>query len=107
MDDYFFRTPLEKAAAAGPDRQHLGRKRLNEEMIPTEKKRLKRDQNAAANFNKELFGKSLESDGWTNGNKRPLLNVLLVSPASEMFQEAIDTSGNTKSMQYIADCVSP
>jgi hypothetical protein len=27
--------------------------------------------------------------------------VLLVSPAGELFMEAIDTSGNTKSMQYM------
>jgi Protein of unknown function (DUF 659) len=37
--------------------------------------------------------------------RRPLINILLVSPAGQIFQEAIDSSGDTKSMQYIADQV--
>jgi hypothetical protein len=32
VDDYFFRDALEKMAAAGPKRKHLGRKRLKEQM---------------------------------------------------------------------------
>lgn len=106
VDDYFFRDALEKVAAAGPKRKHLGRKRLKEQMMPQEKKRLKRTQTAAANLNKDLYGQSLVSDGWTDANRRPLINVLLVSPAGELFMEAIDTSGNTKNMQYIAQQVS-
>jgi Protein of unknown function (DUF 659) len=46
------------------------------------------------------------SDGWTDANRRPLINVQLVSPAGELFMEAIDTSGNTENMQYIAQQVS-
>ena len=105
VDDFFFRDALEKVAAAGPGRTHLTRKRLKEDMIPQEKKRVRREQKAAATLNKELFGQSIVSDGYTDANRRPLVNVLLVSPAGELFMEAIDTSGNTKSMQYIANQV--
>jgi Protein of unknown function (DUF 659) len=106
VDDFVFRDALQKVAAAGPDRKQLGRKRLKEQMIPAEKKRLKKTQKAAANLHKELFGQALVSDGWTDANRRPLLNVLLVSPAGDLFMEAIDTSGNTKDMKYIAEQVS-
>jgi hypothetical protein len=105
VDDFFFRNMLEKVAAAGPGRKHLGRKRLADIMIPQEKKRVKKAQQDAASLNKELYGQSLVSDGYTDANRRPLVNVLLVSPAGELFMEAIDTSGNTKSMAYIANQV--
>lgn len=105
VDDFFFRDMLDKVAAAGPGRKHLGRKRLADVMIPQEKKRVKRAQQEAATLNKELYGQTLVSDGYTDANRRPLVNVLLVSPSGELFMEAIDTSGNTKSMQYIANHV--
>lgn len=105
VDDYFLREAFNKVAAAGPGRKHVGRKRLKEQLLPAEKKRVKRQQQTAMDMNKELYGQSLVSDGWQDANRRPLINILLVSPAGEIFQEAIDTSGNTKSMQYIADQV--
>jgi Protein of unknown function (DUF 659) len=105
VDDYFFREALNKVAAAGASRKHVGRKRLKEQLLPAEKKRLKKERQDITDLNKELYGQSVVSDGWTDANRRPLINILLVSPAGEMFQEAIDTSGNTKSMQYIADQV--
>jgi hypothetical protein len=105
VDDFFFRDALEKVAAAGSGRKHLGRKRLKEQMIPAERKRVKRSQKAAADLNKDPFSQSLVSDGYTDANRRPLIKMLLVFPGGELFMEAVDTSGNTKSMQFIADHV--
>ena len=103
VDDYYLREAFKKVAAAGPNRAQLGRKRLKEQLLPAEVKRVKRQQQAAVDLEFQLYGRTLVSDGWQDANGRPLINVLLVSPSGEMFQKAIDTSGNRKSMVYIAD----
>ena len=102
---HVLRDAFEKMAAAGPGRKHLYRKRLTDYLIPAQLKRIKIEQKSVAALSKDLHGHSLVSDGWTDANGKPLINVLLVSPAGEQFLEAIDTSGNTKNMQYIADTV--
>jgi hypothetical protein len=105
VDDFFAREAFKKVAAAGPSRKQLTRKRLKEQLLPEVRKRVAREQQEAINLNKEKYGLSIVSDGWTDANKKPLLNILKVSPDGEFFVEAIDTSGETKSMQYIADQV--
>lgn len=49
------------------------------------------------------FGYTLTSDGWTSVQNRPLLNALAVVPAGAEFIKAIDTSGETKSAEFIAE----
>ena len=105
VNDYYFRDAMEKVVEAGKGRTHLGRKRLTDVLLPAEKKRVKSVNNEVSALNQALFGQTLVSDGWTDANGKPLINVLLVSPGGEQFLEAIDTSGDTKSMQYIADNV--
>jgi hypothetical protein len=105
VDDYFFREALQKVAAAGPAIKPLNRKRLTDECIPAEVKRIKADQKSVAKLTNSLFGQSLVSDGWTDATGKPLINVLLISPNGEEFIKAVDTSGNIKNMQYIADLV--
>jgi hypothetical protein len=46
---------------------------------------------------------TVTSDGWSDTRHRPLLNVLLVSPKGEKFLKAINTEGEEKNAQYIAD----
>jgi hypothetical protein len=103
VNDYYFRDALEKVAEAGKGRTHLGRKRLTDVLLPTEVKRVKKVNSGVSLLNKGLFGQTLVSDGWTDANGKPLINVLLVCPGGEQFLEAIDTSGETKSMAYIAE----
>lgn len=45
------------------------------------------------------------SDGWSDAVNRPLLNVLAVNPKGSKFLIAIDTSGRTKTAEYIASCL--
>lgn len=105
VDDYFFRQAVQKVAAAGPAIKHLNRKRLTDECIPAEVKRIKADQKSVAKLTNSLFGQTLVSDGWTDATGKPLINVLLISPNGEEFIKAVDTSGNIKNTQYIADLV--
>jgi hypothetical protein len=105
VDDYFFREAMQKVAATGPALKHVSRKRLTDELIPAEIKRIKADQKSVAKLNNSLFGQTVTSDGWTDAVGRPLINILLVSPNGEEFIKAVDTSGNIKNMQYIAGLV--
>lgn len=41
-------------------------------------------------------------DGWSDAQNRPILNVLAVCPKGAMFLGAVDTSGQVKSAEYIA-----
>jgi hypothetical protein len=49
------------------------------------------------------YGVTLVGDGWSSVNNHPLLNMMYVSPASEEFLGAIDTSDHIKDAVYIAD----
>lgn len=49
------------------------------------------------------FGCTVTSDGWSNTQNRPLLNVLAVTATGAAFVKAVDSSGEVKDAQYIAD----
>ena len=46
-------------------------------------------------------GCSIIMDGWTDIQQRPLLNVIITSPARPYFLKAIDCSGKTKDATFI------
>lgn len=47
-------------------------------------------------------GVTICSDGWSDAQNRPLLNMLAVNPKGAKFMTAVDTSGEVKSGTYIA-----
>lgn len=53
--------------------------------------------------NISLSGCTIVSDGWSNVQRRPLINVMVVSPRGEAFVRAVDSSGMIKTGSYIAD----
>lgn len=50
-------------------------------------------------------GVSITSDGWSNVQNRPLLNILACSGGETMFLRAVDTSGQTKDASMIAGII--
>ena len=48
---------------------------------------------------------TIVSDGWSNVQRRPLINIMIVSSRGETFLRAIDSSGKIKSGHYIVDVV--
>ena len=50
-------------------------------------------------------GGTIVSDGWSDAQRRPLLNVLLVTPAGATFLNSVDSSGETKDAQFIANVI--
>ena len=106
VDDFYLREAFKAIAKAGPNRKQLGRKRLKEQLLPAEKKKARIQQAEAASQEGTLFGKCIVSDGWQSATGTPVINVLLVTPSRETFVKAIDTTGETKNMQYIANKLS-
>ena len=53
-----------------------------------------------------LSGCTIVSDGWSNVQRKPLINIMVVSPRGETFVRAIDSAGSIKSGTYIADVIS-
>ena len=51
------------------------------------------------------IGAMVISDGWTSIQDRPIINALLATPVGTKFLKAIDTSGETKDKEFIADFV--
>jgi len=48
---------------------------------------------------------TITSDGWSDTRNRPLLNLLMVTPKGEKFLESVNTSGDTKDANFIAQVV--
>jgi hypothetical protein len=65
-------------------------------------KQLCRDGLASFQESLQLTGATITSDGWFDVRRRPLLNLLVVSPKGEIFLKAVDTGGETKDVAYIA-----
>ena len=50
-------------------------------------------------------GGTIVSDGWSDVQRRPILNILLVTPAGATFLNSVDSSGQVKNAQFIADVI--
>ena len=51
-------------------------------------------------------GCTIVSDGWSNVQRRPLINIMVICPRGECFIKAVDSSGEIKSGAYIASIIS-
>jgi hypothetical protein len=107
VDDKYFRemcTALRDTSSSylPPPRQKLS---ANKGLLQQEVKSLKRKQDQLIQQDKDKYGLTIVSDGFTDAASRPLINVVLLSPKGEYFVEAVDTSGNKKTMAYVAEQV--
>ena len=113
VDDDEFRAAVLITARAGrvyvdgptghsklPHRTYMGSKVLTD---LDEKLELKVSQSIDGLI--EEIGAMVISDGWTSVQDRPILNALLSTPVGAKFLKAIDTSGETKDKEFIADFV--
>jgi len=104
-DDYFFKGMLKAVKVADANYKSPPRQRLSTDLLSRAKKRAKLEQDRVIKLGVELTGATLVSDGWSDMNRRPLINVLEVTPKGEFFHQSIDTSGDKKTMEYIAEKV--
>ncbi|XP_062206144.1 uncharacterized protein LOC133908024 [Phragmites australis] len=48
-------------------------------------------------------GVTIASDGWSDAQRRPLINFIAIAGSGPMFLRAINTSGDVKNKEYIAE----
>ena len=53
-----------------------------------------------------LSGCTIVSDGWSNVQRKPLINIMIISTRGEMFVCAVDSVVSIKSRPYIANVIS-
>ena len=53
----------------------------------------------------DTTGCTICCDGWSDVANRPLLNILAVNPKGAKFIDAVDTSGEIKSAEFIASVI--
>ena len=75
---------------------------LQTTLIESKKMEVEAEVKKATSFSIETYGVSLCSDGWDNVVHRPLMNIMLSCPASDIFLGSVDTSGNKKTKEDIA-----
>jgi hypothetical protein len=51
------------------------------------------------------YGVTICSDGWDNVTNRPLINVMLACTSGEVFLGSVDTTGERKDANYVANCM--
>ena len=100
----YFKEAVKAIAACGPSyvppgRKPLGGTLLDKELADVQAKTSQLMKNCASQ------GVTLVSDGWTSVTNRPIINFLVVSSEGATFLSSVDTSGNDKSADYIADLI--
>ncbi|XP_058217264.1 uncharacterized protein LOC131328329 [Rhododendron vialii] len=76
--------------------------RLRTTLLSQEKKHINRLLQPVKDTWKKR-GVSLVSDGWSDRQRRSLINIMAASTGGAMFIKAIDASGNTKDAEYVAN----
>ena len=76
---------------------------LRTKYIAPKRLQIEKEIQAKVGFAVKNYGVTICSDGWDDVNRRPLMNVMMSCPAGDVFLGSIDTSGEKKSMRYIAD----
>ena len=74
-------------------------------ILPALDKKLNEDIESKMSGLLKQTGAMIISDGWTSVQSRPIINALLTTPAGTMFLKALDTSGNVKDAEFIADFI--
>ena len=72
-------------AAAGFDYNPPSYNAMRTTHIKEKKKQIKAKIDERTKTSTELYGATICSDGWDNVNRRPLMNVMLVCPAGDVF----------------------
>ena len=72
-------------------------------MIGSKKLEVEAEVKRATSISIETYGVSLCLDGWDNVVHRPLMNIMLCCLAGNIFVDLVNTSGNKKTKEYIAE----
>ena len=94
-----------KITAAGPGYISPGYNKLREEALDSAHARTEVRVQPIIAAALCATGFSVCSDGWTDTVRRPLVNVVLMTPGGSVFLRAYDTTGEKKGAKYLADLI--
>lgn len=103
INNQHFRQALQDIAKFGPGYTPPSDFCLRTSLLNKAVKQVKADIQDTVMADLNQTGGTLVSDGWSNVKNKPLLNFVLVCPKGEVFVDSIDTSGEEKTGQFIAD----
>ena len=76
---------------------------LKTNLIESKKLNIEKEIKKKTDVSIATHGISICTDSWDDVNHRPLMNVMMSCPASNVFLDSIDTSRERKTMVYIVD----
>ncbi|XP_026415888.1 uncharacterized protein LOC113311263 [Papaver somniferum] len=82
----------------------LGYNKLRTTLLRKEREHVEKELEPIKSTWKEK-GVSIVTDGWTDEQRRPLMNFMAVSEAGEMFIKAVNTQGSVKNKEYISKLI--
>lgn len=94
---------VKETAAAGFVYQPPSYNAVRTKMIDTKLDAVKTMVSERTKTSIQHYGATICSDGWSDTNTRPLLNVMLVCPAGDVFLGSVDTTGEKKDIAYTAN----
>jgi hypothetical protein len=97
-----FIAAVKATSAAGFDYSPPTYHAMRTRHIEPKLKKVKAEIEKATKQSITLYGATICSDGWDNVIHRPLMNVMLVCPAGDIFIGSVDTTGHKKTKEYIA-----
>lgn len=100
--DPTFIKAIQTVAKLGPSYKVPSSEQVRTKLLAEEVKRIDAEL-APIRSTYDVYGCTITCDGWSSVSRRPLLNVLAVSPKGAEFLKAVDTSGESKTGRYIAD----
>lgn len=92
----YFADMLRDVAAAGKGYKAPNINQLREQLLEAEYSRVKQQSEELHSTALRQTGCSVTSDGWTNTQHKPLLNVMFVTTSGAVFVDSVDTSGEIK-----------
>lgn len=78
---------------------------VRESMLAKEVRLVEQELDEVLAKDRAAYGVVITSDGWTNIQNRPIINVMSVCKGAAKFETSIDASGESKTGEYIAGVV--
>jgi hypothetical protein len=105
VNNKHFKEMCSKIAQHGPTYQLPSDYPVRTSLLQTEYNNISQRVDQFHNSYLAQTGGTIVSDGWSDVQHRPILNILLVTPAGATFLNSVDSSEQVKTAQFIADVI--
>ena len=98
-----FINAVKETAASGIPYRPPAFNAVRTRMIDVKKEAVKKMVDQRTKNSIAQYGATICSDGWSDTNKRPLMNIMLVCPAGDVFLGSVDSTGSRKDIAYTTE----